>query len=202
MPLPRKVPNEPDAQTLEACREGDPAALERVFREQMPALERLLARLLGPDPDREDVLQPVLLAAVSAFSRFRGDATVRTWLAGIAIRIVRHHWRHPDRGRRISLELVAEPEATSPGPGPALADQREGIRRLYQHLEALSAKKRIAFVLHVLEGHSIAEVAALMEASVSATKSRVFFARRELVKRARRDPVLSSLVAPAPEESE
>ncbi|MDF1563603.1 MAG: RNA polymerase sigma factor [Deltaproteobacteria bacterium] len=195
MPLPRKAPQEPDPQTLAACRAGDPAALERVFREQLPVLERLLARLLGPDPDREDVLQQVLLAAVAAFPAFRGEASVRTWLAGIAIRTVRQHWRQGAPRRRVPLELVPEPEGDpGQGPGPLLADQREGIRRLYEHLEALSERKRIAFVLHVLEGRSIAEVAALMEATLSATKSRVFFARRELVKRARRDPLLSSLV--------
>lgn len=197
MPVPRKVPYEPDAQTLEACRAGDPAAMERVFREQLPALERLLSRLLGPDSEREDVLQQVLLAAVAAFPRFRGDATVRTWLAGIAVRCVHQHWRGRSGARRdsISLELVSEPRGPDTGsPGPALADQREAIRRLYEHLEALSARKRIAFVLHVLEGHSIAEVAALMDTSPSTTKSRVFFARRELVKRARRDPLLSAMV--------
>jgi DNA-directed RNA polymerase specialized sigma24 family protein len=58
----------------------------------------------------------------------------------------------------------------------------------------IAPKKRIAFVLHVFEGHPIEEVAALTGASITATKSRVFWARRELLKRAARDPQLRDLV--------
>jgi len=49
-------------------------------------------------------------------------------------------------------------------------------------------------VLHVFEGLPIEEVAALTGASVTASKSRIFWARRELMKRASRDPLLRDLV--------
>ena len=48
------------------------------------------------------------------------------------------------------------------------------IARLEMHLAALGPKKRIAFSLHVFEGLPLEAVAALMGASVTATKSRVF----------------------------
>jgi DNA-directed RNA polymerase specialized sigma24 family protein len=67
------------------------------------------------------------------------------------------------------------------------------IERLEQHLRALGPKKRIAFVLHVFEGMPLEEVAALMGAGLAATKSRVFWARRELMARAARDPLLREL---------
>jgi DNA-directed RNA polymerase specialized sigma24 family protein len=69
--------------------------------------------------------------------------------------------------------------------------------RLNHHLQAISPKKRIAFVLHVFEGLPIEEVAALTAASVTATKSRVFWARRELIKRAQRDPILRDIALEA-----
>jgi DNA-directed RNA polymerase specialized sigma24 family protein len=62
-------------------------------------------------------------------------------------------------------------------------------------LEAIAPKKRIAFVLHVVEGYSLEEVATLMKASRTATKSRVFWARRELLARAGRDALLRDLLA-------
>jgi DNA-directed RNA polymerase specialized sigma24 family protein len=58
----------------------------------------------------------------------------------------------------------------------------------------IAPKKRIAFVLHVFEGRPIEEIATLTGASVTATKSRVFWARRELLKRAACDPMLRELV--------
>jgi DNA-directed RNA polymerase specialized sigma24 family protein len=55
----------------------------------------------------------------------------------------------------------------------------------------------VAFMLHVFEGHPLEEVAALTGASLTATKSRVFWARRELWKRASRDPLLKTLIEEA-----
>jgi RNA polymerase sigma-70 factor (ECF subfamily) len=179
---------------VEACRRGDRGALEQLLRAHARDLERLLVRLVGPVADVEDLLQLVMIAAVSAFPRFRGEASVRTWLARIAVNIVREHLRRPERKRRVSLELVPDEPVHDAEPADEVADHRRRLERLYHHLNALPAKQRIAFVLHVFEGRPVDEIAALMSATVAATKSRVFLARRALLARARKDPRLADLV--------
>jgi RNA polymerase sigma-70 factor (ECF subfamily) len=184
-----------DATTIEACRNGDRAALERVLREHAPMVERLIARMLGRDADLEDLVQQTLIAAVQSFPRFRGEASVKTWMARIAVNIVRQHLRRPYRRRQVALELVPERE-TDPDRAPdQAARRRRALDRLFHHLDAIGDKKRIAFVLHVFEGHSIEEVAALTGASKSATKSRIFWCRRALLARAKKDPELAAYVA-------
>lgn len=189
----------PDAEPdlVEACRRGERAALQAVFRAHAPYLERLLTRVVGPGADVEDVLQATFLGAISAFPRFRGEAQVRTWLARIAIRTAHERLRRAEHRRRAelpSLELVAD-ENEQVLRGEHGVDTRRQLERLYHHLDALGPKKRLAFVLHVFDGHPLEDVAALMDASVSATKSRVFWARRELLRRAARDPLLRGLLA-------
>jgi RNA polymerase sigma-70 factor (ECF subfamily) len=190
--LPRPVRAEPDAAALEACRRGDRHALDVVLRAHVPVLDRLLTRLAGPSGDVDDLLQTTLIEAVTAFPRFRGEASVQTWLCRIAVNVFRHHLRHPERRRRVALELVpAADEPVDPAPGPDdVLEHRRHLARLYHHLDAIAPRKRIAFVLHVIEGRPISEVAALMGASEVATKSRVFWARRELLARIRKDPRL------------
>lgn len=171
---------------IDACRRGDRHALDLVFRARAEILERLLARLVGPQADVEDLLQEPFAAASQAFPRFRGEASVRTWLHRIAVHIARHHLRQPRRRRDVPLdertvESTAAPAAEAPV-SPDLA------RRLYEHLDALDPVKRIALVLYVIEERSIAEIAALMGASQAAMKSRLFWARRALLRRLRRDP--------------
>ena len=183
---------EPTA-VVDACRRGDRAALTQVFRAHAPAIERVLGRLMGPDADKEDLLQATLVAAMGAFPRFRGEASVRTWLIRIAVRIVHEHMRRPEQKRKVPLELVSEPIELLPQPDRQTAARR-ALARLYVHLEAIGPKKRIAFVLHVFEGHPIEDVAAIMGASRVATKSRIFWARRELLRRARKDPTLRELL--------
>jgi RNA polymerase sigma-70 factor, ECF subfamily len=181
---------EPDAATLQGCREGNVAALGRVFESQSPALERLLFRVLGPDEAVEDVLQATFEAAIVSFPRFRGEASVKTWLSRIAVRLAQEHFRKRNRRRRIGLSLLSEePEVSDADPEAGL-QHRVHLRRVYQHLDQVDAKKRTALLLHVVEGHSIAEVAALMGASETATKSRIFWARRNLLARVARDPLL------------
>lgn len=188
---------EAEVELVEACRRGDPAALEQVFVAHAPYLERLLSRLTGPDVELEDILQRTFMAAIRAFPRFRGEASVRTWLVRIAIRTVHEQLRRPERRRRVDVAALELLEPVEGDRADRSVDAKQQVARLYAHLDAIKPKKRLAFMLHVFEGHSIDEVAALTGASRAATKSRVFWARRELFRRAGKDPILKELVEEA-----
>ena len=71
---------------------------------------------------------------------------------------------------------------------------REAARRAYALLDRLELNKRVAFSLHVIDGRPLAEVARVMDASLVATKVRVWRARREMERRADRDPVLKNFL--------
>ena len=73
-----------DASVLDACRRGERDALARVLRERGPMLQRLVTRLVGPGPDVDDLVQTTFVQAIRAFPRFRGEASVDTWLQRIA----------------------------------------------------------------------------------------------------------------------
>lgn len=178
----------PDA-LIEACRRGERAALERVFRRESPFLERVLYRVVGPSSDLEDLLQQTLEHAIRAFPAFRGEASVRTWLTRIAVRTALHHLRHPAQKRRAALEVIEGGLSDVANSRPAHeADARRRLRVLYEHLARLDPKHHTAFVLFQVEGRSMEEVAALMDSGVSTTKSRVMWARRKLFARLAKDP--------------
>ena len=67
-------------------------------------------------------------------------------------------------------------------------------------MSAIGPERRIAFILHVIEGRPIEEIAQIVGASRMAVKSRIFWARRALMARVRRDPALREL-APGEERS-
>lgn len=180
---------------IDACRRGDRGALEAMLREHAPRLERLIARLVGPGADLEDLLQQSLIAIVQAFPRFRGDASLKTWSSRIAVNIVRQHLRRPQRKRQVAFELVPEETTTDDVAPDGNAVRRRALESLFSHLDAIGEKKRVAFVLHVFEGYSLEAVAGMTGASRSATKSRVFWCRRELLARARKDPALAAYLS-------
>jgi RNA polymerase sigma-70 factor (ECF subfamily) len=174
-------------ETIEACRRGDRAALDHVFRHYAPRIENLLARLVGRSADLQDLLQETLTAALKSFPRYRGEDALGTWLSSIAVNIARSHLRRPRRHHEELGEHIADDQD---GASDAATRHQLGAR-LVAHLDHLDANKRIAFVLHVLEDMPLVEVAALMGASHAATKSRVLFARRILLKRLKKDPAFT-----------
>jgi RNA polymerase sigma-70 factor (ECF subfamily) len=180
-PLSQRT-NEPSEQTLTRCRAGDGQAIEELFRAHAPQVERVLGRLVGPVADLEDLTQTVFLEAISALSRFRGEASFKTWLLSIAAHVGQHYLRAGKVRRHVPLDLVPEDELRGEVTHDRRLDERRLALELHQLLDRIAPKKRIALLLYVVEGHSVEEVAALMGASQTATRSRVFFARRELRK--------------------
>lgn len=175
---------------IEACRRGDRAAMEAVFRAHAEGLARLLTRIVGPSTEIEDLLQDTFAAAIPAFRTFRGEASIKTWLYRIAIHVAHQHLRRPRHRREVELP---DADAVAREPAPSMTPEaRELAARLYRHLDALDAPKRIALVLYAIEEHSIDEIAVFMGASKAATRSRIFWARRALMRRMRRDPLFAA----------
>jgi RNA polymerase sigma-70 factor (ECF subfamily) len=204
MASPAKPPAEqewaPDAPMLEACRAGQPEAIERLFRTYAPVVEAVIDRLVGPTPDFEDLVQSTFLEAIGSISRFRGEAKLSTWLCQIAVHIANHHLRSGRVRRHVPLELVVDraeagTSLLDPNNFDQTIDHRRLALRLHELLDRIAPKKRIALLLYVVEGRSIEEVAALMKATQTATRSRTFFARRELRKLIASDAELRELAS-------
>jgi RNA polymerase sigma-70 factor (ECF subfamily) len=192
----------PEAALLEGCRAGDAQALDQFYRTYVDRVARVIGRLVGPTPDLADLVQATFVEALRSLSRFRGEASLGTWVIRIGVHVAKHHLRRELR-RPVPLELlpdVEDPRAPHPSADQALDDRRVA-QRVHRLLDHLSPKKRIALLLHVTEGYSVEEVAALMGAGVATTKSRIWFARREVLKLARRDPILRQLAQAEPTEA-
>lgn len=187
-----------DDPCLEGCRAGRPQDIERLFRAYGGMVQGVIGRLVGPTPDFEDLVQTTFLEALANLGRFRGEAKLSTWLCGIAVHVAHHHLRAGKVRRHVPLELVAEQHVERPSAEPAadrLLESRHLATRLHALLDRVGPKKRIALLLYVLEDRSVEEIAALMKATQTATRSRMYFARRELRKLVKADPELRELVA-------
>ncbi len=172
--------------------EGDPQALQWVARTQEARVRRLLVRILGPRQDLDDLVQNVFLELCRALPRFRHDSRLSTFVGGITVRVARRAMS-PTAWFRRRGEMPEEPVALESAPdAQSLAAER--VRRTRRALSKLSDKKRIAFLLWALEGVDVAEIAEMMDASVSATRSRIFYAQKELKRLAQTDPYLRELM--------
>lgn len=175
---------------------GDPdVTLEDRLGALVPKADRWIARELGPDQDREDVLQDALTAVAAAVEAFDSRANFETYAYRIVIRVARHHRRRSARFRR-ALE-VAPPPVDHRNPESAAMD-RQALRSLYRSLERLSERRRRAFILCCIEGSTPSEAAVLEGTSATNIRSRVRHARLELARLLSHDAYLSELTEAKP----
>ena len=174
-----------DAELIGLAAAGDGAAFEVIYRRHAERVFGLLTRLLGPDIEREDLLQETFVRLHAALPRFRGDCTLSTLVYRIATRVVIDHWRR--RPARMAPELDFDGEI-APGLSPAEhADRRESIARAVMLLNKLKPKLRVAFVLREVMDLPHDEVARIVEAHPAAARMRVALAKRALAALARKE---------------
>ena len=173
---------------------GDRAAQRELFHAQRAAVHHTLFRIMGSNrSDLEDLIQDAFLEIFRALGSFRGDSTLSRWCQTIATRAA---YLAISRRKPASIDLaLVEDELAGNDDTRRLAQIREVARRLYIALDRIEPKQRIAFALAVVDGLPLAEVAVLTESSVFAVKTRVWRARKDLLKRAARDPVLAQYVS-------
>jgi RNA polymerase sigma-70 factor (ECF subfamily) len=160
--------------------------LARACEQLRPRLERHLARKVGPG-DAADLTQRVFLKANAAWSSFRGDASLTTWLYRIAANVARDHWRSQQRARAAGLhpsEVSADALEAVPGAAVERPDH-ESIRRemrscIREKVEQLPASYREVLELSELHELSDAEVATHLALGLEATKMRLHRARARL----------------------
>ncbi len=171
---------------------GDRSAQRELFHAQRSSVHHTLFRILGSNRDLEDLIQDAFLEIFRALPSFRGDSTLSRWCQTIATRTA---YLTISRRKPVSIDIaLVQDELAGDADTRRQAQLREIARRLYIALDRIEAKQRIAFALAVIDGLSLAEVAQLTESTVVAVKTRVWRARRDLMKRASRDAVLAQYV--------
>jgi len=182
-----------DAALVEALRRHEPQAEMAAWNRFALGVDQTLRRLLGPGPDREDLLQEVFIRFFRRIGTLREPSAVRAFLTGICIHVVRGEIARRQRRRWLSLTSTGDlPEPTPTAPD---LEGREAVTRYYGLLDKLGGKDRSYFVARTLEGMTLDEVAAAHEVSVSTAQRRINRATKRIATLVRRDPMLARYVA-------
>jgi RNA polymerase sigma-70 factor (ECF subfamily) len=146
---------------------GDERAFQVLSRRHLPAMLGLARRFLGSAADAEDVAQEAFLRVWTHAPRWQPLAQFRTWLTRVVVNLCL------DRKRRAPwVELEAAGDIVDPAPGAGeKAESDERAHSLAKAIEKLPARQRSAIVLTYSEGMSNAQVAEILDTSVSAVET-------------------------------
>ncbi len=158
------------------------AAFAELLKPHHEYLARFCNRLCRSDDDGQDLYQQAILKALVKLDSLRNRRRFRQWLSSIVVNEHRSQCRRQRLRQLIGLSPRPGRSTNSPSAGESAVDPPDPDRaiRLRQCLQRLTPAKREAVVLFEVEGYSIGEIAEIQRISVTAAKTRVSRARREL----------------------
>jgi RNA polymerase sigma factor (sigma-70 family) len=166
--------------------EFEQVVLRHEFEEQLaecgPLAYRVARGVLRNDADAEDVAQEALLKAYRRFARLRDRTRFRGWLVRIAFRLALDRLRSAKRREVRETVWYRETQKTSTEDAAA---KNEFQAHLERAVNELTDKHRLVLLLAAMEGHTLEEVAAMLDVPLGTVKSRLFFARKQLAEKLR-----------------
>ena len=165
---------------LQGALKGDDTAFANIVETYQRPVYNLCYRMLGDPIDAEDAAQETFWRAYQNLKRYDPQRSFPTWLLSIAA----HYCIDQQRKRRIpilSVDLLPEEDAPDPAPNPekvvSTLEETSQIRRL---LTCLGPQDRAAVILRYWYEFSEDEIAQTLGLTVSAVKSRLHRARKEM----------------------
>ena len=177
-----------EAELVQRARHRDEAAIRIIMQTNNRRLYRLARGILRNDGEAEDVVQETYVRAFTHLQDFRGDSTLATWLARIAMNEAMGRLRRQRPGVEwtslppgtLEAQIIQFPlSGASEDPEKSMA-QRE-IQHVVEHaIDELPDAFRIVFITRVIEGMNVEETAELLGLKPETVKTRLHRARTML----------------------
>jgi len=151
-------------------RRGSREAFEQLFARYHRPLYGFFGRRLNNPERAEDLAQETFLAVIRATSRYEPRALVRTYLYGIALKLLAAE-------RRKVLTTCTSGQSA---PEPKTDGTRDCVLWVRQALEKLEAPEREILMLREYEQLSYSDIAELLRIPVNTVRSRLFRSRLAL----------------------
>jgi len=174
-----------DPGVLARAQKGDMKAHEIIYRTFSPPVYSLTARMTGSTHTADDLLQETFVEVIRSIGKFRGDASLATWIRKIAVSKCLMHMRSAWQNRATLFRDLGEDHLPYE---PAVACDTpltQAQMDLERALARLSDTARVVVILHDVEGYTHREIADLMDRSVSFSKSQLARAHHRLQQAAR-----------------
>lgn len=175
--------NQAEAELIQECIAGDHRAWEALIRRYQQRVYNVAFHMTQDAERANDLSQEAFLQVLRSLPRFRGEASLSTWVHGVTMRVCLHHLRKERRRQTESWEELGpgHPEPVGREGRPEIDIVRDQVRRQVQEaISQLPLKFRSVMVLHGLGSMTYEETAQALDIPVNTVKTRVFRAKARL----------------------
>ena len=173
-----------DESIIRSVLEGDTEAYGLLVERYRARLVGLAFHLSGDYETASDLAQETLVAAYESLDRIRDPSAFASWISGI----LRNKFRNLGRknpAATLSLDALMEAGFDPPAPDGGSAPSDEDFRAVLQCVESLPSKYRETLVLRYVDDLSYKEIAQFLDLPVTTVTTRLNFARKTLIQRAK-----------------
>ena len=176
-----------DEQLMELYRDGDAGAFDVLYRRHKGGLYRYLFRLCKHKAVAEELFQDVWSNIIRSRERYQPSAKFSTFLYQVAHnRLIDHVRQRPELALSLDTEdedmnCLADLITADPATQPEMLIERKRLAvSLVEHIEALPALQREAFLLREEAGLSLEDIALATGVTPETAKSRLRYAVAKL----------------------
>jgi RNA polymerase sigma-70 factor (ECF subfamily) len=181
-----------DAGLIERFNKGDEAAFVEIMARHSERVTSIAFAMLKNHADAEEITQDTFLRAHRGLARFRGEASLATWLHRIAMNLSRNrYWYFFRRRRHVTLSMdcrlgednnstIADIVASDSADPAREATANEFNELVAACMNRLGAEPRKILMLRNTKDKSYGEIARELGVNIGTVKSRIARARRTL----------------------
>jgi len=182
---PLTVANRTDAELVEASLAGEREAFDLIVERHRRNVYQLCYRFVGNQDDAADLAQDVFVRAFRGLRKFKGEASLGTWLYRIGVNVCLNRLavKTPASESLEPLFLANDERLAAPGESATEALLRgERQRRVRAAIARLPKKQRATLILRVYHEMPHEQIAGILGSSVGAVKANFFHAMNNLKK--------------------
>ncbi|MSR64968.1 MAG: sigma-70 family RNA polymerase sigma factor [Verrucomicrobiae bacterium] len=178
-----------DTELMLRVKEGDREAFRQLIERHQGSVIHFCHRSIGDRWEAEDVAQKVFLQMYKSAARYKPTAKFTTWMFTIVRNTTLNELRRRQRHQATSMDALSEETEESPGQqftdaraeSPSEEMQQQELQsKIQEAIQSLPENQRTAITLLRYEEMSYEGIAAVLDCSVSATKSMIHRARETL----------------------
>ena len=169
-----------EQKTVRKAAAGDRIAFRELVLEHSHAMYRLAWRLTCDNSAADDIVQEAFIKAWRNLGNFKMQSSFRSWLHRITVNAAMDYLRKQARHNRVEARELEwetiEHGSVTPRPDVQI-DVRAQTRAAMMNL---SETERAALMLRHFEGHSIKEIARILDMTTDACKQAIFRAVKKM----------------------
>jgi RNA polymerase sigma-70 factor (ECF subfamily) len=169
-----------EQQTIRKATAGDRMAFRQLVLEHSHAMFRLAWRLTSDEGAAEDIVQEAFIKAWRKIGDFRMESSFKSWLHRITVNTAMDYLRKHVRRKQFETQEPEWEEAHPESDAPDTGRQIDISTQTQAAMMELSESERTALLLKHYEGHSIQEIAHIMEITTGACKQNIFRAVKKM----------------------